>query len=55
MTDIAAEKKEIENAPKIQIIYGAVRRCHFCGAIAKELRKVETVDQVERFKCERHP
>ena len=45
------EAQEIASAPRVEL-GPAVGRCHFCGGFARELRLIEVVNGVERYKGE---
>jgi hypothetical protein len=48
---IAAEAREIENAPAAKIETGVHGRCHFCGRISDNLIEVRTIpDHPIRYK-----
>jgi len=49
---IAAEAKEIVNAPSVPVTSGRVGRCSFCGRVAQNLVPVDTFHGLERNRGE---
>lgn len=51
---VEAELREIELAPKVPLSHytGNIGRCSFCGKLARDLKFVETIHGIDRYKGE---